>query len=54
MAERQGVTTQANGHVHTFEVDTDGNGLAREANGHTHLIIGFQVSFNDGHTHELI
>lgn len=45
---------ELNGHVHSVQVDENGNGVAQAADGHTHQISNFQVSFDDGHSHRVV
>jgi len=49
-----GNTTEEDDHVHTFEIDCVGNGIANESDGHTHEIGNFKMQFVDGHSHDLI
>lgn len=57
-AEISGSTTMDEGHWHTYEVDSNGDGVTvnsvpESIEPHFHLVSNFKVQTENGHTHQL-
>ena len=48
-----GTTGETDKHVHSVNLDDDGNGKTATVSGHSHDVVEFEVMEADGHSHEL-
>lgn len=52
--KRNGRTSMANNHSHSYKVDAKGNGDTSRDDKHVHQVLNYSVQMANGHSHRLM